>query len=194
MPELPEVETTCNGIRPHLVGHFVTSVNVREHRLRWPVDEDIYALENTEVLSVSRRAKYILIEFKDGYLISHLGMSGSLRICPAETELRKHDHLIFNLSSGWEMRYHDPRRFGCALWSKDPHTHKLLAKLGPEPLSDEFTSDYLYTKLSTYKCSIKQAIMNNAIVVGVGNIYACESLFLSGISPKRAAKKISLQS
>ena len=191
MPELPEVETTCNGIRPHLLGNSVISVDVHDSRLRWPVAEEVESLRRRKVLSVTRRAKYILIEFSNGYLISHLGMSGSLRICEPEIELRKHDHLVFHLSSGKQMRYHDPRRFGCALWSQAPECHELISHLGPEPLGDTFTPEYLYEKSKKASTSIKQFIMNNKVVVGVGNIYACESLFLSGISPKRAASTIS---
>lgn len=191
MPELPEVETTCNGIRPHLMGEKILSVEVRETRLRWPVAVEVEQLSQYEILSVKRRAKYILIEFEHGTMICHLGMSGSLRLTNKETELKKHDHLIFYLSSGMELRYHDPRRFGCALFSKDPLQHELLKKQGPEPLTDAFYIDYFYEKAKLSQSTIKQFIMNNKVVVGVGNIYACESLFLSGISPKKKACKVS---
>lgn len=191
MPELPEVETTCNGIRPHLLSLSVIKVEVRESRLRWPVSQEIEELSQAEVLSVRRRAKYILIEFSHGSVIAHLGMSGSLRISEPEVELKKHDHLVFTLSSGKQMRYHDPRRFGCMLWSEKPLKHKLLSKLGPEPLEGGFHPDYFYDKAKSSQLAIKQFIMNNSVVVGVGNIYACESLFLSSISPKRAANRIS---
>lgn len=191
MPELPEVETTCSGIRPHLLGKSVLKVEVREARLRWPVSQEIEDLAQQEVISVQRRAKYIFITFAHGSIIAHLGMSGSLRITEKEEELKKHDHLIFTLNNGKQMRYHDPRRFGCMLWSENPYEHKLIQKLGPEPLENAFHPDYFYTKARSSNLPIKQFIMNNAVVVGVGNIYACESLFLSSISPKRVAKRIS---
>ncbi len=191
MPELPEVETTCSGIRPHLLDQSVLKVEVRQARLRWPVSQEIEDLVQQKVISVKRRAKYIFIEFADGSIIAHLGMSGSLRITQEDEELKKHDHLIFTLSSGMQMRYHDPRRFGCMLWAENPLEHKLIQNLGPEPLEDTFHPDYFYAKAKTSNLSIKQFIMNNAVVVGVGNIYACESLFLSSISPKRVANSIS---
>jgi len=191
MPELPEVETTCNGIRPHLLDHSIVSVDVHEHRLRWPVSEEIESLNNTKVVSITRRAKYILIGFSHGTMLCHLGMSGSFRIIPAGTELRKHDHLVFHLSSGLELRYHDPRRFGCALFTTSPENHPLLTHLGPEPLTDDFHLDGFYAAAKRSTSPIKTFIMNNKTVVGVGNIYACESLFLSGISPNRKANKVS---
>ena len=191
MPELPEVETTCSGIRPHLAGTTIVSVDVLDSRLRWPVAEEVEQLSNKEVLSVTRRAKYILIEFEHGSMICHLGMSGSLRIVPSGTELKKHDHLCFHLSTGVELRYHDPRRFGCALFAQHPLEHDLLKHQGPEPLTEGFDTNHLYQKAKQSNSSIKQFIMNNKVVVGVGNIYACESLFLSGISPKKKVCSIS---
>lgn len=191
MPELPEVETTCSGIRPHLENQSILRVEVRESRLRWPVSSEIEFLSSTLVQSVTRRAKYIFIQCEKGTIICHLGMSGSLRLSNSEAELRKHDHVIFHLENGQEMRFHDPRRFGCLLWSNDPSNHQLIRHLGPEPLEDTFSSAYLYERSRTSKSDIKQFIMNNKIVVGIGNIYACESLFLSGISPKSVSQKVS---
>ncbi len=196
MPELPEVETTCQGIAPHLSGKIITSTTIRNPNLRWPVSEQIYNIKNTPLLkpnTVYRRAKYILIAIPEKqHIIIHLGMSGSLRITSPDEDLKKHDHVIFNLSSGLQMRYHDPRRFGCVLWTDQKiHLHPLFAKLGPEPLSENFTPEYLTEKSKSRKKTIKQHIMDNHTVVGVGNIYACEALFNAGIHPQREACKIS---
>jgi len=197
MPELPEVETTCSGIRPHLEDQTISQIEVRELRMRWPVPEEIDALRDAKVLSVTRRAKYILIEVatpdsRSGHIIIHLGMSGSLRITEPGTDLRKHDHVIFKLPNNREMRYHDPRRFGCVLWTEAPPAeHELIRHLGPEPLTDDFTVEGFIDSCSRSSSTIKQHIMNNKTVVGAGNIYACESLFLSGINPKRKANKVS---
>lgn len=192
MPELPEVETTCRGIRPHIENQSILSVDVHNGSLRWPVSEEIYQLRDCKITAVKRRAKYILLETESGHhLLMHLGMSGSLRISSPEEELRKHDHLVFRLSNGLEMRYHDPRRFGCALWiDADFSQHALIKKLGPEPLSDAFSLTSFIDSSSKKQKAIKLHIMDNATVVGVGNIYACESLHIAGISPKRAANNI----
>ena len=193
MPELPEVETTCRGIRPHIDGQTITHIDVHNGSLRWPVSDEIYALRDTVVSAVKRRAKYILIELASGHhILLHLGMSGSLRISNKDEAQRKHDHLVFYLSNGLEMRYHDPRRFGCALWLEgNYHEHPLLAKLGPEPLSDSFTLPQFLQSCAKRDRAIKLHIMDNATVVGVGNIYACEALHIGRIHPKRAANKIS---
>jgi formamidopyrimidine-DNA glycosylase len=195
MPELPEVETTCQGISPHLCGKKLTSVDIRNGSLRWPVSDEIYHLKNLPLAKacVTRRAKYILIALpQKQQIIIHLGMSGSLRICSPDEVLKKHDHLIFHLSSGLQMRYHDPRRFGCVLWTDQPVSqHPLFTKLGPEPLTDDFSAEYLIEKSKLRKKTIKQHIMDNHIVVGVGNIYACEALFMAGIHPQREAGRIS---
>jgi formamidopyrimidine-DNA glycosylase len=195
MPELPEVETTCQGISPHLCGKKLTSVDVRNGSLRWPVSDEIYHLKNLPLADgcVSRRAKYIVINLpKNQHIIIHLGMSGSLRICSPDEALKKHDHVIFHLSSGLQMRYHDPRRFGCLLWTDhDISDHPLISKLGPEPLTEDFSTEYLVNKSKLRKKTIKQHIMDHQIVVGVGNIYACEALFMAGIHPEREAGKIS---
>jgi len=191
MPELPEVETTRRGIAPHLVGQAIQQVIVHNPSLRWPVPDSVQALTQATVHTVDRRGKYLLITVAAGTAIVHLGMSGSLRICRAQEPRRKHDHVELVLSSGLVLRFHDPRRFGCFLWqaTSDP-LHSLLAKLGPEPLTDEFDAPYLFKATRKRQVAIKNFIMNSEIVVGVGNIYASESLFMSGIRPGRAAKRI----
>ena len=193
MPELPEVETTRRGITPYVLGSTVTSIIVRQPQLRWPVPKSLHELEGQLVLSVKRRAKYLLLESAKGTVILHLGMSGSLRVIDENLAPEKHDHVDIILSTGKALRLHDPRRFGAVLWTReDPLRHKLLCKLGPEPLSELFDAALLH-KLSRKRIvAIKQFIMNAHIVVGVGNIYASESLFMAGISPKVAAGKISL--
>ncbi|WP_288414738.1 bifunctional DNA-formamidopyrimidine glycosylase/DNA-(apurinic or apyrimidinic site) lyase [uncultured Acinetobacter sp.] len=190
MPELPEVETTKTSLLP-LLHHRVQSVTVRDSRLRWAVPDDISRLVGQELRALKRRSKYILAEFETDQMLWHLGMSGSFRLCTAQDELRKHDHLILTFDDGTELRYHDPRRFGCILWLNDEHQKKLIDTLGPEPLSDAFNADYLYEKLRTKQVGIKIAIMDNHMVVGVGNIYATESLFNQGIHPAQPANTLS---
>lgn len=192
MPELPEVETTMRGIAPHVEGRTITETDVRERRLRWPVPKSVDALAGTRIHSVSRRGKYLLFRTENGTLILHLGMSGNLRILDPEVPWRKHDHVALRFDSGMEMRFHDPRRFGCVLFCDgDVMEHPLLKDLGPEPLSDGFAADYLLGKCQGKTSAIKQVIMNSKIVVGVGNIYACEALFMSGIHPAKEAGKVS---
>ncbi|MGH8320787.1 MAG: bifunctional DNA-formamidopyrimidine glycosylase/DNA-(apurinic or apyrimidinic site) lyase [Gammaproteobacteria bacterium] len=193
MPELPEVETARRGIEPHLLGHAVTAVKVRDRRLRWPVPAAlIKMLPSQRIRAVTRRGKYLLLETAIGTVILHLGMSGSLRILPSDTPPEKHDHVDIVLDNGNALRLHDPRRFGSLLWTtRDPATHKLLRDLGPEPLDDGFDGNYLFGKSHRRNVAIKNFIMNSHIVVGVGNIYASESLFLAGIHPERAAGRIS---
>lgn len=195
MPELPEVETTRRGIEPHVLNRKVTAVIVREPRLRWPVPPELESvLPGRCVHSVSRRGKYLLLEAGDETLLVHLGMSGSLRVVSAELPAGKHDHVDIVLDDGSALRYTDPRRFGCMLWlSGDPLTHPLLSSLGPEPLSDNFTADYLIAQASGRKAAVKTFIMDSQVVVGVGNIYANEALFRAGIDPRRAAGRISAQ-
>lgn len=193
MPELPEVETTRRGIEPHLVGHCFTELNIRNPALRWPVPEALHDILRQPIKQVKRRAKYLLIETPVGTAILHLGMSGSLRLSNPDQPLRKHDHLILTLDNQLQLRFHDPRRFGAALWTTEPpETHPLLANLGLEPLSDDFTANYLKNACQNHAAAIKPTLMNNSIVVGVGNIYACEALFRAHIHPKRAANRISL--
>ncbi len=193
MPELPEVETTRRGIEPHINGQTVLSVVARTKKLRWPIPSQLNKkLCNQIITSVNRRGKYLLLNSEPGTLIIHLGMSGSLRVTTPTAIAEKHDHvdIVFKKNI---LRLRDPRRFGAVLWtSKDPLSHKLLASLGPEPLEEEFTAQYLYQASRNRRISIKEFIMNSHIVVGVGNIYATEALFTSKIHPLRAAGKISL--
>ena len=192
MPELPEVETSRRGIEPHLVGATILHAVVRNGRLRWPVSEEIYRLSDQPVLSVQRRAKYLLLELPEGWIIIHLGMSGSLRILPEELPPEKHDHVDLVMNNGKVLRYTDPRRFGAWLWTKELEGHNVLAHLGPEPLSDDFNGEYLHQKCAKKKTAIKPWLMDNKLVVGVGNIYASESLFAAGIHPDRLASSLSL--
>lgn len=192
MPELPEVETTRRGIEPYLKGQRVSRVIVRERRLRWPIPEDLdVRLSGQRIETVERRAKYLLIGAEVGTLISHLGMSGSLRLVEAGLPAAKHEHVDIELESGLALRYTDPRRFGALLWSDDPLNHELLARLGPEPLGELFDGERLYQLSRGKSMAIKPFIMDNAVVVGVGNIYASEALFAAGIDPRRAAGSVS---
>ncbi|SNC58534.1 bifunctional DNA-formamidopyrimidine glycosylase/DNA-(apurinic or apyrimidinic site) lyase [Sodalis endosymbiont of Henestaris halophilus] len=187
MPELPEVETIRRGIEPWLVGHTILRATVRNARLRWPVDEKIITMRYRPVLSVQRRAKYLLLELDQGWIIIHLGMSGCLRVLPQMQSPQKHDHIDLVISNGCVIRYTDPRRFGFWLWSDDVRYSQLLATLGPEPLSDAFDGRWLYEKSRNKRTPIKPWLMNNKLVVGIGNIYANELLFIAGIFPGRAA-------
>ncbi|NQD78931.1 bifunctional DNA-formamidopyrimidine glycosylase/DNA-(apurinic or apyrimidinic site) lyase [Pseudomonas sp. CrR14] len=192
MPELPEVETTRRGIAPHLIGQRVSRVIVRERRLRWPIPEDLdVRLSGQRIEAVERRAKYLLIKAEVGTLISHLGMSGNLRLVEAGLPAAKHEHVDIELESGLALRYTDPRRFGALLWSELPLEHELLVRLGPEPLTDLFDGERLFQLSRGKAVAIKPFIMDNAVVVGVGNIYATEALFAAGIDPRRAAGTVS---
>jgi formamidopyrimidine-DNA glycosylase len=193
MPELPEVETTRRGLAPHLVGATVANVVIRHPQLRWPVPSELpELLRGQTIRSLRRRAKYLLVEFEHGTLILHLGMSGSLRILPATTLPEKHNHFDLVLTNGTLMRLRDPRRFGAVLWHEgDVHKHPLLAALGPEPLEADFDENHLYLATRNRTAAIKLAIMDNHIVVGVGNIYANEALFRAGIRPQLAAGRLS---
>lgn len=190
MPELPEVETSRRGIEPYLAGHTIVHAIVRNSRLRWPVSQEILALSDQPVVSVQRRAKYLLVELTTGWIIIHLGMSGSLRMLREETEPGKHDHVDLVMDTGYVLRYTDPRRFGAWLWSDDLTASNVLAHLGPEPLSDDFSTDYLFEKSRSKKSPVKPWLMDNKLVVGVGNIYASESLFVAGISPDRPVNSL----
>lgn len=193
MPELPEVETSRRGIAPWVLNREVLGVVVRDRRLRWPVPGDIDRLLPGQVIrSLSRRAKYLLFETSAGTAMLHLGMSGSLRIVDAEEPAGKHDHVDILFDSGKALRFRDPRRFGSLLWTREPQKHKLLLELGPEPLSREFDGGYLFGRARGRRVTIKQFIMNSPVVVGVGNIYASEALFLAGVHPKRRAGRVSL--
>jgi formamidopyrimidine-DNA glycosylase len=201
LPELPEVETTLRGIEPALTGRTVDEVIVRNASLRWPVPDEVSQACGRRVLRCWRRAKYLLIELDSGGsaaasaqggLLIHLGMSGSLRICEAGDAPRKHDHVDIVLDSGKCIRFNDPRRFGVLTWWGPPaHDHKLLRDLGPEPLSDAFSGNHLWHKSRGRKGAVKNFIMDGKIVVGVGNIYASEALYMAGIHPLRAAGRVS---
>ncbi len=195
MPELPEVETTRRGIEPHIMGNTLRRVVVRNARLRWPVPRQLnQTLSGQTVLSLQRRGKYLLLGFSSGAVILHLGMSGSLRVVDCHTPPQKHDHVDFEFQDGQCLRLRDPRRFGAVLYTrKDPLQHKLLAELGPEPLGHDFSGDYLFRRSRGKKVAVKLFIMNSKIVVGVGNIYANEALFLAGIHPKRHAGRLSAE-
>ena len=191
MPELPEVEVTRRGIEPHVVGRTVTSVVVREPRLRWRVPRAVGALAGRKVRSVKRRGKYLLLDCGDGHLILHLGMSGSLRLVAPGTAPGKHDH--FDLAIGEKiLRLRDPRRFGAVLWTtRPPEQHALIRHLGVEPLSRGLDAGRLHALTRAGRVRIKPFLMDGRRIVGVGNIYASESLFLAGIDPRRAARRLS---
>ncbi len=193
MPELPEVETSRRGIEPHVVGQEIVDVTIRERRLRWPVSEEVDTrLPGQTIRSVGRRAKYLLVNTTGGTAILHLGMSGHVSIVDRDTPAGVHDHVDIGLASGHALRLRDPRRFGSLHWSDNPDQHWLLKGLGPEPLGHEFSGDYLWQRSRGRRVAVKQFIMNADVVVGVGNIYASESLFLACINPKRAAGRIAL--
>ena len=191
MPELPEVETTKTRLLP-LLGQTVLKVTVHQPSLRWPIPNDLQKLVGQKLIQLTRRSKYILAQFEQDTMLWHLGMSGSFRICDEHDELRKHDHFILQLDDV-QLRYHDPRRFGCILWLDEYSQTKLIDTLGPEPLSDAFHAEYLFSKFKTKNTAIKVAMMDNHIVVGVGNIYATESLFNLGIHPAQPASSLTFQ-
>lgn len=194
MPELPEVETVCCGIRPYVVNRKITKVIVRNSQLRWPIAANLkQQLLQQTILGVKRRAKYLLFSCNAGTIIIHLGMTGKLTIVPSNTTIAKHDHVDFCLDNGYLMRYSDPRRFGSIHWTTHaPEQHKLLAHLGIEPLTLAFSGKYLLAKAINKSITIKNLLMNAAIVVGIGNIYANEALFYAGIKPTRSAKTLAL--
>ena len=192
MPELPEVETTRRGLSQHLESRRINKILVRDARLRWPVPDD-YAkrFSGVTINGITRRAKYLLWHSAKGTTLVHLGMSGSLRIVPADTPYKKHDHVEWQLEGGDVVRLHDPRRFGCVLWLDDIDDHPLLRDLGPEPLGNAFSGDWLFERSRSRKQAIKNFVMDAKQVVGVGNIYASEALFRAGIHPSRAAGRVS---
>ena len=218
MPELPEVETTRRGLAPHLEGRRIASVTLRRPDLRWPIPREVVDLLPTSTITaVRRRAKYLLMDTEIGTAIWHLGMSGSMRVLPVDTPVRAHDHVDMIIEGlaptpplprarGREknaahalhtsmdarvLRFNDPRRFGCLLWQAPGETHELLRELGPEPLSDDFDGDYLFERSRGRNVAVKAFLMDQKIVVGVGNIYVAEALFAAGVSPTRAAGKVS---
>lgn len=195
MPELPEVETTRRGISPHIIGKKITDITLRNASLRWPIPNDLNEkIQNKKVRYIERRGKYLLLSISNGHLIIHLGMSGSLRIIQGNDAPQKHDHLDVHFGKNLTLRYNDPRRFGAVLWTEEPlETHRLLHHLGPEPLTESFNADYLFIRSRKHTQPIKSWIMDSKVVVGVGNIYANESLFNAGIHPLKSPQKISLK-
>ncbi|MBP9726294.1 MAG: bifunctional DNA-formamidopyrimidine glycosylase/DNA-(apurinic or apyrimidinic site) lyase [Gammaproteobacteria bacterium] len=195
MPELPEVETVLRGLKPVLIQKKVSDVIVRCNKLRWPITANLKSiLMRQQVLALARRGKYLLIHLTKGTLIIHLGMSGRLCVLTNALPLKPHDHVDVVFSDQLLLRYNDPRRFGAILWTDDdPYQHVLLKKLGPEPFDSAFTAKYLFEKTTSRRVAIKALIMNHHIVVGVGNIYAAEVLFLAGIHPATLANQISLE-
>jgi formamidopyrimidine-DNA glycosylase len=192
MPELPEVETIRRGLVPLVTESTISRLTIRERRLRWPIAPKLSGeVAGRRILALGRRGKYLLLELDRGCLMIHLGMSGSLRYLPEAGEPKRHDHYDIGLEGGALLRYNDPRRFGSLHFTSSPAEHPLLRHLGPEPLSDEFTGEYLWRRSRGRKTAIKPLIMNGEIVVGVGNIYANEALYRAGIHPLRAAGRIS---
>lgn len=193
MPELPEVETTRRGIAPHILGRTVRQVIVRNRQLRWPVPDDLEnVLTGRKLLAIDRRGKYLLLKFSHGTAIWHLGMSGSLRLVNPRELPNKHDHIDWVFNRNLALRFHDPRRFGALLWTEAmAEQHPLLAHLGPEPLDSLFNGDYLYQKTRRHSQAIKSWLMDARNVVGVGNIYANEALFMSGLHPLKSAASLS---
>lgn len=194
MPELPEVETTLRGIKPHIIDQKITDVIIRHYQLRWPIPADIRErLRDQVVKKIYRRAKYILFEMDNGTFILHLGMSGRVRILSEPVAAGKHDHVDIYFSNQKYLRFTDPRRFGALLWtSENAGKHPLLIKIGPEPLSSDFDGQYLWEQARRRKVPVKSFIMNSHVVAGVGNIYAVEALFQAKIKPQKPAGKISL--
>ena len=192
MPELPEVETTKLGLEPLILNRRILSAHIYKKKLRWEIPSHlIETLKQKTIHNISRRAKYLLIELSDGQLVIHLGMSGSMSVAPSSEPLKKHHHFELKLDNFTSIRFHDPRRFGSILWQDNNNQLKLLSDLGPEPLSYDFNDEVLYFASIGRSKNIKSFIMDSKVVVGVGNIYASESLFLAGISPKRVSGKTS---
>jgi len=199
MPELPEVETTRRGLAPHVEGRRVVAVTLRRPDLRWPIPPEVGdLLPGQRISGVRRRAKYLLLDTAVGSALVHLGMSGSLRVVPASTPVRAHDHVDIALATASGrparvLRFTDPRRFGCLLWQPAGELHPLLQGLGPEPLGDRFDGDYLHARSRGRRVPVKAFLMDQRVVVGVGNIYVAEALFAAGVSPMRAAGQVSRQ-
>lgn len=193
MPELPEVEAVRRGIAPLLLGRRISRIVVRQWQLRWPIPRHLLTeLPGQHVRRIERRAKYLLVVTGGGTLLLHLGMSGSLQVVPADRLPERHDHLDVIFQDGVCLRLRDPRRFGAALWCRgDVHRHRLLMGLGPEPLEPEFDGDHLYDHARKRNVAVKNFIMNARVVAGIGNIYACEALYLAGVHPARPAGRIS---
>ncbi|NTS75701.1 bifunctional DNA-formamidopyrimidine glycosylase/DNA-(apurinic or apyrimidinic site) lyase [Catenovulum sp. SM1970] len=193
MPELPEVEVTRLGITPHIADQTIDDIIIRNPNMRWPIPSEVLLAKGLVIQGVERRAKYLLIATELGSIILHLGMSGSLSVVPTDSEIKKHDHFELVLANGISLRLNDPRRFGAVLWQAvGQQAIDLLSHLGPEPLTEAFNDTRLYDMSRKKKTAVKTFIMDNKVVVGVGNIYANEALFMAGIHPKRAADNISL--
>lgn len=194
MPELPEVETSLRGIQPYIEQQTITALQIRNRSLRWPIPRNLeIILSGQKILRLFRRGKYMIFQCDKGYLLLHLGMSGRVRILTEPTTPAKHDHVDISFSNGSILRFTDPRRFGALLWTEGPiEQHSLLNHLGPEPLTEDFTAEYLHQKAKKRSSAVKSFIMDSKIVVGVGNIYAAEALFESGIHPLQEAGRISL--
>jgi formamidopyrimidine-DNA glycosylase len=193
MPELPEVEVSRMGITPHIGGKIIKEIIIRQAKLRWMIPEELRQLSGQTILSIDRRAKYLLLRTAKGSIIVHLGMSGSLRVLDEGYSASKHDHVDLVLTDGTLLRYNDPRRFGAWLWQEKGDEHELLKSLGPEPLEGSFDADYIFERAKGKRVAIKQFIMDNKVVVGVGNIYANESLFLANIHPEKTAGSLKLR-
>ena len=196
MPELPEVETTLRGVEPFLKDAKITDITLRYFSLRWPIDPSLpEILTGQTIHRLYRRAKYLLLACDKGTLIIHLGMSGRLRVLKVSDHIaaEKHDHFDMTVNNGYLLRYTDPRRFGAILWTEDPiEQHPLFSHLGPEPLTEAFSPNYLIDKSKTRGCPTKTLIMDGKVVVGVGNIYANEALFMAGIHPKKMANELTI--
>ena len=192
MPELPEVETIRRGLEPLITRQFISDVKVRERRLRWPVTRNLAGLlRGQQILQLGRRAKYLLIKTSSGTLLVHLGMSGSLFYLPSVSQPTTHDHIDISFRGGSCLRFNDPRRFGSIHFTTQPKLHRLLTKLGPEPLGKDFSTEYLTHVSRSRRVAIKNHLMNGQIIAGLGNIYATEALFRAGIHPARPAGRIS---
>lgn len=192
MPELPEVEVSRMGVAPHMEGQVISQIILRNKQLRWPVPEEVLSAQGQTILKIRRRAKYLLVDTQVGSIILHLGMSGKLRIVDANTPVIKHDHIDIVMNNGLCLRFNDPRRFGACLWqATDAEQHTVFSGLGPEPLTGDFDGERLHQMAKGKSVAVKNFIMDNKVVVGVGNIYANESLFLAGIDPRRQAGKVS---
>ena len=190
MPELPEVETTRAGLAPHLIGQTITGWTLRRGNLRWAIPPEIQLLQGAVITALRRRAKYLLMDTDAGSALWHLGMSGNLRVLAQDQPVRTHDHVDARLGNNMALRFHDPRRFGCLLYQAPNSVHALLQNLGPEPLSDAFNADLLWAKTRGRAAPIKHLLMDQSVVVGVGNIYAAEALFECGVRPQRPAGKL----
>lgn len=194
MPELPEVETVRAGLQPIISGQIISNIIIRQEKLRYPIPKNLpQLLHKQRIESIERRSKYLLITTNHGSLIIHLGMSGCLYLANNNQAIAKHDHVDFVFNNGTCLRYNDPRRFGLILWTdQDPYQHKLLSKLGPEPLTAAFSTKQLFAHAQKRKIGIKQLIMDSHVVVGVGNIYANEALFKAGIHPLTICHQLEL--